>query len=206
MDVVIFAAISIGVIHSFAPDHYVPFVAIGRSKKWSNERIMLFSLTGGSVHVLSSIAVGLLLFLGIDLLGIARILESFSSYALIAIGLLYAFASLLLPHHHIKTSSAASLIVLSLSPCIPLIPLLLIPGINALAVAAVYAISTLTTILTLTFLTTRAFRPPKVFHGTEEFFAGIIIALTGVITHIFGLRPDRFSISCKQLRKLLIQL
>lgn len=29
------AAISIAVIHSLAPDHYVPVLAIGRSRRWS---------------------------------------------------------------------------------------------------------------------------------------------------------------------------
>ncbi len=191
VDVVVLAALSIGVIHSFAPDHYVPFVAIGKSKKWNAERIMLFSLAGGAVHVTSSITIGMLLIHGVDLLGIAGILENLSSHALIATGLIYALASLTFPHNHVKTSSAAFLIVLSLAPCVPLIPLLIIPGINTALVAGIYGFSTLMTVLILTSLTLKAFRPPRVFRGKEEFFTGMIIALTGIITYIFDLKFRR---------------
>ncbi len=188
VEVVLISALTIGVVHSFAPDHYVPFVAIGKSRKWSNGKILLFSLTGGMVHVLSSVTIGFLILLGLDVFGFASFFESFSSYALILIGLLYAFASLIYHHHHVKTSSAMLLIVLSLAPCIPLIPLMLVPEANASLVALIYSVSTIATILTLTYLTSKALKPPRIFHGKEEFFTGMVIAFTGIITHIFGLK------------------
>ncbi len=185
VEIVLFAAAGIGIIHSFAPDHYIPFVAIGKSRRWKTERILLFSLAGGLVHVVSSGMIGFLILFGIDVFGLAETLESLTSNGLIFIGLFYALASLFYHHHHVKTSSAAFLILLSLAPCIPLIPLMLVPETDASLVAAVYGISTLATISALTYLTTKAYRPPRIFHGKEDFFTGVIIAVTGLFTHVF---------------------
>ncbi len=190
VEVLLISALTIGVIHSFAPDHYVPFVAIGKSKRWGTGKIILFSLTGGIVHVLSSTTIGFLILFGLDVSGFAGFFESFTSYALILIGLLYALASLINQHHHAKTSSAMLLIFLSLAPCIPLIPLMLVPGANATIVALTYSISTIVTILTLTYLTAKALKPPRIFHGKEEFFMDMVIAFTGLLTYIFGLKKE----------------
>ncbi len=188
MDIVLFAAVSIGIFHSFAPDHYIPFVAIGKSRGWKLERIILFSLAGGSVHIVGSGTVGFMILFGIDVLGLARTLEGLASYGLILVGILYALATLLYPHSHIRTSSATFLILLSFTPCIPLIPLMLVPEANPGLVIALYGISTLATISALTYLTVKAFRPPRIFHGKEDFFTGLVIAITGLITHIFELK------------------
>ncbi len=90
----VLAAISIGFIHTIlGPDHYLPFIALARSNRWSFEKTMLISSLSGVAHCLSSVLLG---FLGIGLgLAIGRVewIEGFrgnlASYAMIAFGLIY---------------------------------------------------------------------------------------------------------------------
>ena len=57
--VLIAAAFSIAVIHTFAgPDHYLPFVVLGKAEGWSYRRTMVWALLCGLGHVLSSVVIG----------------------------------------------------------------------------------------------------------------------------------------------------
>jgi len=54
------AAIVVGFAHTLlGPDHYLPFVAIGRARRWSLTGTLLLTAICGLAHVLSSVAVGL---------------------------------------------------------------------------------------------------------------------------------------------------
>ncbi len=75
------------------PDHYLPFIAMSRARKWSRGKTTLVTVLCGIGHVLSSVFIG---FIGIAL-GIAvSKLEAFESFrgnvatwALISFGLVY---------------------------------------------------------------------------------------------------------------------
>ena len=54
-------AATIGVVHTLlGPDHYLPFVALARSRSWSLERTWAVTALCGVGHVLGSIALGAL--------------------------------------------------------------------------------------------------------------------------------------------------
>jgi ABC-type nickel/cobalt efflux system permease component RcnA len=54
-------AASIGVVHTLlGPDHYVPFVALGRSRSWPLSRTLAVTAACGVGHVAGSIALGAL--------------------------------------------------------------------------------------------------------------------------------------------------
>lgn len=54
------AAASVGFIHTaLGPDHYIPFVAMSKARRWSLRKTMLITLLGGMAHVGSSIVLGL---------------------------------------------------------------------------------------------------------------------------------------------------
>jgi len=56
-----FTAIGIGFLHTlFGPDHYVPFIVIGRARRWGLGRTSLLTFVCGLGHVLSSVAIGLI--------------------------------------------------------------------------------------------------------------------------------------------------
>ncbi len=88
-------AVLIAFIHTvIGPDHYLPFIMLGRANKWSVKKVALISMLCGIGHVLSSVVLGTI---GI-IVGIAvRDLEYFesfrgeiASFLLIGFGIAYA--------------------------------------------------------------------------------------------------------------------
>ncbi len=62
----IITAISISFIHTASgPDHYLPFIVLSRSKKWSQAKTIFWVVLCGFGHILSSVILGLIgVFLG----------------------------------------------------------------------------------------------------------------------------------------------
>jgi nickel/cobalt transporter (NicO) family protein len=89
----IVAAVSIGSIHSLAPDHWVPFAALARAERWSARRTSVVTALCGLGHVTASVALGLLgVVLGRELLEtFGERLESVAGLLLIGFGIAYGF-------------------------------------------------------------------------------------------------------------------
>jgi sulfite exporter TauE/SafE len=88
------AALSIGCMHTLiGPDHYVPFVMIGRAKRWTTTKTLGFTFLCGMAHVLSSVVLGLVgIAFGVALARlkwIESVRGNLASWALIAFGLAY---------------------------------------------------------------------------------------------------------------------
>src|SRR5512138_207336 len=92
--VLFLTAASIGFFHTLlGPDHYLPFVAMARAKRWNYVKTSWIVILCGFGHIGSSVLLG---FIGITL-GISikelRLIESFrgnvAAWALIAFGLVY---------------------------------------------------------------------------------------------------------------------
>ena len=87
-------AATIGFVHTLlGPDHYLPFIVIGRARRWALPKTLFISFFCGLGHVLSSVIIG---FVGIALgIAIFRIegVESFrgslAAWLLIGFGLAY---------------------------------------------------------------------------------------------------------------------
>jgi len=59
--ILIFTAISIGFIHTLlGPDHYLPFIVMAKSGKWSNQKTFWVTILSGIGHVGSSVIIGLI--------------------------------------------------------------------------------------------------------------------------------------------------
>ena len=92
--ILVATAASIGFLHTvLGPDHYLPFVAMGKAGAWSRAKVLTVTLLCGVGHVLGSVVLGMV---GIAFgLSLTR-LEAFEStrgalaaWALIVFGLLY---------------------------------------------------------------------------------------------------------------------
>lgn len=58
--VLLVTALSLGFVHTLlGPDHYIPFVVIGRARRWGLGRTSLLTFVCGLGHVLSSVLLGL---------------------------------------------------------------------------------------------------------------------------------------------------
>jgi nickel/cobalt transporter (NicO) family protein len=86
------AAIAVGSLHSLAPDHWVPFVALARARRWPPARVAVTTALCGLGHVTASVMLGLLgLVFGLEMLQLlGRRMESLASVLLVAFGLAYA--------------------------------------------------------------------------------------------------------------------
>ena len=86
-------AVSLGFVHTvLGPDHYIPFIALSQSEKWTNKKTLLITILSGLGHVLSSIIIGIVgVFIGTAVFS----LETLESYRGDAAGwLLITFGSL----------------------------------------------------------------------------------------------------------------
>ncbi len=136
------AAVSVGSIHSLAPDHWVPFTALSRAQGWSAPRTARVTFLCGFGHVTVSALLGLLaLLLGRGLLvALGRRMEALAGLLLAGFGLVYGAWGLrrvtgkrLHGHSHAhydhvhdpSRATAWSLFLLfSADPCVAVIPLL----------------------------------------------------------------------------------
>jgi sulfite exporter TauE/SafE len=84
----------LGFFHTLlGPDHYLPFIVMGKARKWSMLKTSWITLLCGVGHVASSVGLGLIgIALGITVIRLTAI-ESFrgnlAAWALIAFGLVY---------------------------------------------------------------------------------------------------------------------
>jgi hypothetical protein len=205
----VLAAISIGSIHTLAPDHWVPFAALARAQRWSAWRTALITTACGLGHVTGSVALGLLsVFLGVELLQhFGERLESASGLLLIGFGVAYAVWGLRRSarahrharghhhghsHHHGLGHSPSSLspwalfLVFSADPCVAVIPLIFaampLGWPTTLSVIGAYEVATIGTMVALV-LPTRA--AATVAGGAwmdrhGDALAGAVVALVGM--------------------------
>ncbi len=61
LDILIPTAATVAFLHTlFGPDHYLPFIAMGKARRWSMGKTSLITVLGGTGHVLGSVVLGLL--------------------------------------------------------------------------------------------------------------------------------------------------
>ncbi|MDJ0836176.1 MAG: hypothetical protein QNK37_06630 [Acidobacteriota bacterium] len=161
----------IALVHTLAgPDHYLPFIALARSRNWSERKALLITAGCCIGHVIGSVALG---FAGIALgKGVSQLsfIETFrgdiAGWFLLGFGVVYLIYGLRHawvnrhgeakdPGHRHGTSNVTPwvlFIIFVLGPCEPLIPLLMYPAFNegwfqVAAVAGIFSVVTLTTML-----------------------------------------------------------
>src|SRR5688572_5615023 len=94
MEGLVVAAITVAFLHSFAPDHWVPLVAIAKGASWSFRRLAIVAVIAALLHVIVSVLVALLaVWLGValaEITGVATWTGGTATWLLIVFGALYA--------------------------------------------------------------------------------------------------------------------
>jgi len=212
LQILLVSAASIGFFHTlFGPDHYLPFIMIGKAREWKMSKVLSLTLLCGIGHILSSVVVGLI---GIGLeMQVEKLnwFESFrgnlAAWALIAFGLLYALwglRRLYKKHSHNHTEQLTEktknitpwvlFIIFALGPCEPLIPILMYPAAlesvsSLVLVTSVFGIVTLVTMTTAVIATSYGltFVNIKKFENLGHPIAGFVIFLSGLAIQVLGL-------------------
>ncbi len=111
--ILMWTAVTIGFVHTLiGPDHYLPFIALGKAKKWSMKKTVIITSLCGLGHVLSSILIGFIgLWFSVALNKLEFIEDSrgdIAAWLLTSFGLLYfiygircAIKNKKHTHHHV---------------------------------------------------------------------------------------------------------
>ncbi len=203
--VLLLSTVTIGVVHALAPDHWLPFVGIGRARKWSTSKLLWVTLLAGLGHVGSSILIGAVgLVLGFSLThleGIESQRGEVAGLLLIGFGIAYALWGLkqVGRHHHHAPEPGKSvaiwtlIAVFVLGPCEPLIPLMFVAATQdqfvVVLVSALFGLVTLLMMLAQAWLAYVGLRFVR-FHKMEHYshaIAGLVIAVTGGMVMFLGI-------------------
>ncbi|MCB4756188.1 MAG: sulfite exporter TauE/SafE family protein [Elusimicrobia bacterium] len=206
-------AASVGVIHTLlGPDHYLPFVALSRSERWSLWRTGFVTFYCGLGHILGAVflgAIGILLGYGTRQISVIESIRGdVAAWALIAFGLVYFVWGLrkaahkdehahdhehvLNPHHDRK--AWILFIIFAFGPCEPLIPLIMVPAalgnlMGVVWITVIFGATTLLTMLSVVFLTTWGVNllPMGKLERYTTALAGFTIFLCGAAIKFLGL-------------------
>lgn len=94
LSVLLFSTAGVAVLHTLSgPDHYLPFIVMGRARKWSTARTIFWTTLCGAAHVASSVVIALLgVIFGYGLERVQFIEEirgNLAAWAMIAFGAAY---------------------------------------------------------------------------------------------------------------------
>jgi nickel/cobalt transporter (NicO) family protein len=204
------AAVTIGSLHTLAPDHWVPFAALARAQGWSRGRTARITALCGFGHVTVSAMLGVLaLIFGVEMLRlVGERMEAAAGLLLVAFGLAYAVYGLrraagahLHGHHHAhydhvhephRMTPWALFLLFSADPCVAVIPILFaaapLGALRAAVVVGAYEVATIGTMVALV-LPAAAAAKRVTGHWVEHYgdtAAGVVIASVGMLVAAMG--------------------
>lgn len=205
LSILMISTLTIGVVHALAPDHWVPFVSIGRAQNWSKKKLAWITFVCGIGHVGSSVVIGVIgLILGFSLASLKGVESQRALIAgllLIGFGLAYAIWGLKHirhhHHHHIDAKRSVTIwtiiAIFVLGPCEPLIPLMFLSAAHGWTV--VWLVSLVFGAVTLLMMIGQALLAYVgislvYFHKMEHYshvLAGLVIAITGGMVMFLGI-------------------
>jgi hypothetical protein len=202
------STLSIGFLHSLAPDHWMPFAVIGKAKKWSKPKLVMVTFVSGIGHVGSSIllgCIGMLLGFSLSHLKAAEAHRAeIGLWLLIGFGIAYTIWGLKkardYKHEHIdtrdidkKTITMWTLFaVFVLGPCEPLIPLMFLATeygwAGILMTSLLFSVVTIFMMLIQTMLAYYGIQLIRhdIADRYSHAFAGAVIALAGFFIMFIG--------------------
>ena len=204
------AAVSVGALHTLAPDHWVPFAALARAQRWSVRRTFWVTVLCGFGHVTVSAMLGLLgLLFGLRMVeAFGKRMEAAAGVLLVAFGVVYGIWGLRRAlgkrvhghahahYDHVHEPARATVgglfVLFSADPCVAVVPILFaaapLGAHAATAVVLVYEIATIATMVLLV-LPARAGARALRFAWIERWAdaaAGAVIVGVGVGVAILG--------------------
>lgn len=197
MDSILIGSLTLSTLHALIPSHWLPFVTIGKTERWSGRQTLTVTAIAGLAHTISTTLLGLL----VSLAGwqLAENYHDLSERAipllLLALGLWYLMQHLRHRHVHdhidagsVRKARSFSALLLSLSlamflsPCLEIEAYFLSAGAKGwgavLLVALIYNVVTLSGMLLMVTLGRRGLRQvnPHWFEHHENLITGLTLA------------------------------
>ncbi len=205
----VLSTVSTAFFHALAPDHWLPFVMLGKSSGWSKGRLLLLTFLAGLGHVFSSLLIGVVgLAMGWRLLAIQQsdaTRAQVAVWALIGFGAAYALWGMKHaqhPHPHLDVKDAMKMYavrrfwtlfaIIVFGPCEPMVPLMFLAFASGWG--TVIFISILFSAVTIGMVMGQSL---LAFRGVQWFWnpwlqryahtlAGVVIILTGIFVMMTG--------------------
>jgi nickel/cobalt transporter (NicO) family protein len=212
----VFAAATVGSLHTTAPDHWMPFAALARARGWTPARAARTTILCGFGHVTVSATLGIAAaFAG---LGVIRLmgghLETLATWMLMAFGTVYMIwgirrslhrdpLAVIHPHDHHHThghndhdhglTEWSLFLLFSADPCVAVIPMIMASaGAGWQTVGAVVVSYELATISTMVALVTAAHAGARSMNAPwidryGDAVAGALIVSVGAAMAVLGI-------------------
>ena len=183
------SVIGVSLVHSVMPQHWLPFVLVGRRKNWNHRRMLFWLFLGAGAHMLSTIAIGLVMgYLGHQIDEKWEHLHGLiPGIVLIAFGAGYFFSHF---HKHFEVSErmqgGALVAMLGLSPCLAVAPFFLIVGPQGLktliVMAAFMAVASVSAMVMMGWLASRGLNRVKLnwLEHNESRVMGTLLVVLGI--------------------------
>lgn len=196
MNALITGSLTLSLLHALIPSHWLPFVTIGQTERWSQKQLLTVTVVAGLAHTISTTLLGILVSLaGLQLAqNYHDLSERVIPLLLLALGLWYLMQHL--RHHHVhdhidaevtrKTRSFRALLLslglaMFLSPCLEIEAYFLSAGAKGwqavLLVALIYNLITLSGMLLMVSLGRRGLSQvnPRWFEHNENLITGLTL-------------------------------
>lgn len=196
MNALITGSLTLSLLHALIPSHWLPFVTIGQTERWSRKQLLTVTVVAGLAHTISTTLLGILVSLaGLQL---AQSYHDLSEWVmpllLLALGLWYLMQHL--RHHHVHDHIDAGAIrkarpfgalllslglAMFLSPCLEIEAYFLSAGAKGwqavLLVALIYNLITLSGMLLMVSLGRRGLSQvnPHWFEHNENLITGLTL-------------------------------
>lgn len=207
--VLLISTVSIAFIHALAPDHWMPFAAIGKAQKWSKLKLLWVTFVSGLGHVGISIVFSVIgILLGFSLTKLKSIeghRGEIALWLLIGFGIAYMLWGIkkakeqkrkIIDEEKLKAKTVAVwtiFAIIILGPCEPLVPLMFL-GYNygysgVILVSVIFSIVTIMMMLSQSLLAFMGIQLIKndIAERYSHALAGLVIALTGVFVMALGI-------------------
>ena len=203
------AAVSVAFFHALAPDHWMPFVALAKSSRWSMVKLGWIAALAGVGHVASSLLLGFVgLWAGLavhHLEGAEAWRGTIGIWLLIGFGVAYVIWGLKHAQHHhphigvdeaVKAYAMRRMwmlfAIMVFGPCEPLIPLMFVASERGLptvwAISAVFSVVTVAMVIgqsCVSYAGVRLVSAPWLERYAHA-LAGVVIVLTALFVLFAG--------------------
>ena len=196
------ATFFIALTHAVMPNHWMPFVLIGRGQKWSLTKTIFITSIAGLGHSVATCILGsIIALIGLRISKYAEtVAEPIAACILIVLGIVFVVFGRLRPckhdHNHTKFSDKAIVIslfmMLSCSPCVAVLPIFLaastISWSSLFLLSVILSITTVSSMVGLTILAYNGVRKINlcaIEHYEREIIGGILstIGIIFLIAH-----------------------
>ena len=190
------AVLSISLLHTVMPNHWLPFVMMWKTQKWTKKKTLSVCAIASIGHVVVTILLAMAaVWLGSELLKRAGdFAEPLAGWILITFGIIYIILSFLkgAHEHHInerltdKVAVYGLILMLTFSPCEAVLPIFFastpIGWKLIIVLSSIFAVFTFAGMLTMTYLSMIKLEEIKISisERLEKLISGAVVVVLGV--------------------------